>query len=102
MLTAAIGTCLLFGGTALAGAPLKGVDIKLGKNPGGGCAARTAEVKSSDNGSFSVSGLNPGKYDVCVANGPPHRFNVGSDGQLSGAILKDGLSARQTSSSVTQ
>jgi hypothetical protein len=52
---------------ALAGAPLKGVDVKLGKNPGGGCAARTTD--GAGNANFGV--WPKGNYTVTISPGTP-------------------------------
>lgn len=49
---------------ALAGAPLKGVDVKLGKNPGGTPAARTTDGEGR--AEFGI--LPAGQYTVSVAS----------------------------------
>ncbi|HWY38674.1 MAG TPA: carboxypeptidase-like regulatory domain-containing protein, partial [Bacteroidia bacterium] len=51
------------GGYAPMGAPLKGVDIKLGKNPGGNAAARTT---SDNTGHYSFANVPLGSYKIYV------------------------------------
>ena len=48
---------------ALAGAPLKGVDVKLGKNPGGGVASRTTDGM----GRFNFGVLPRGSYRITLS-----------------------------------
>lgn len=49
------------------GAPLKGVDVKLGKNPGGSAAARTT---TNAKGEFTFGVQPAGKYDIIVSPPP--------------------------------
>jgi hypothetical protein len=51
--------------TAWAGAPLKGVDVKMGKNPGGGAAARTTNAE----GKVDFGVLPAGSYYIVVGDG---------------------------------
>lgn len=51
------------GGLSPMGAPLKGVDIKLGKNPGGSPAARTT---TDVNGNYSFTNIPLGNYKIYI------------------------------------
>ena len=70
---------------ALAGAPLKGIDVKLGKNPGGGAAAKTTDA--SGNADFGV--LTAGEYYVIISLPPPLPASPGASraAQPTGAVV---------------
>jgi hypothetical protein len=60
--TCALAAALLIAaGHATAGAPLKGVDVKLGRNPGGGVAARTT---TDATGAFAFADVPAGSYTL--------------------------------------
>jgi hypothetical protein len=67
---AIVATCLFFAQTVFAGAPLKGIDVKLGKNPGGGCAARTTDAGGKADFGVWPKGNYTLEFAPAATNGP--------------------------------
>jgi hypothetical protein len=63
------------GPEAVAGAPLKGVDVKLGKNPGGSPAARAT---TDGNGKFNLGVVPAGSYILTLDFPEESKLNQGS------------------------
>jgi len=62
--------CLFLAQTVFAGAPLKGIDVKLGKNPGGGCAARTTDAGGKADFGVWPKGNYTLEFAPAATNGP--------------------------------
>lgn len=85
-MTLAIVFLMALSQPAFAGAPLKGIDVKLGKNPGGGCAARTTDA--SGNVDFGV--WPKGNYTVSVSPSPSQpNVHVVVRGATTGALERE-------------
>ncbi len=63
ILTFAFVVIALLAAVAHAGAPLKGVDVKLGKSPGGGASARTTNTE----GKVDLGVLPAGSYYLIIS-----------------------------------
>jgi hypothetical protein len=68
---AAATACLFLAQTVFAGAPLKGIDVKLGKNPGGGCAARTTDAGGKADFGVWPKGNYTLEFSPAATNGAP-------------------------------
>ncbi len=74
---------LVAGQAAFAGSPLKGIDVKLGKNPGGGCAARTTDA----NGVADFGVWPKGDYTISIASAPGATATI--TGAVGGTLERD-------------
>ncbi|MDE3199784.1 MAG: hypothetical protein KGN79_02595 [Acidobacteriota bacterium] len=76
---------------AYAGLPLKGVDVKLGRNPGGNCASRVSNAKGDvdfgvwPKGSYSLSFVVT-KIPADARAAKPRRLHVEIHGAAQGVI----------------
>jgi hypothetical protein len=98
LLALAAALCLISAQAACAGAPLKGIDVKLGKNPGGGCAARLTGAAdqcatpraTDDAGQVDYGVLPKGDYTLTVSPPlGPAAIHVAVAGVPAGAIERD-------------
>jgi len=64
----------------MAGEPIEGVDVKLGKKSGGSIAV----VKTGEGGTFRFTDLPSGMYELTVPASLPNRVSVGGEGTISG------------------
>jgi hypothetical protein len=82
----ALGLSILTFGAALAGAPLKGIDVKLGKNPGGGCANRATGA----DGTADFGVWPRGNYTISISPAPGQAgVHLAIAGAAGGAIERD-------------
>lgn len=69
----------------LAGDPIPGVDVKLGKNPGGSIVASS---KTDNQGNFHFDKLPAGNYELTLPGLPAQSLTVGADGIAGGKVMR--------------
>lgn len=84
---------LVCGQTAFAGLPLKGVDVKLGRNPGGNCAAKISDQYGNANfgvwpkGRYTIS-LTAANLFAHARNARPVNLHVEISGATEGTLTR--------------
>ena len=73
----AVITVALFAVAARAGAPLKGVDVKLGKSLGG---SPMYSARTDEDGKFTFPKLPPGVYSLYISYDEVSKFAIKEDG----------------------
>lgn len=70
-------------GLAVEGGPIPGVDVKLGKNPGG----IVASAKTDANGAFQFTNVPAGNYTLTLPDGLPAKsISISSNGTFGGTV----------------